>query len=130
MLDVQDIVKQNCIHKIQKNDKIGLGDDPVSDNLKANKALKWLSLSGVLAFVAVFCEDLIGSMNYPGYNWMGRAVSDLTALDSPSRVIAAGFFGASAMLGALFGGVVVVYFSSRANRLFRIGTYLSLIGAW
>lgn len=97
-------------------------------DLKANKALKWLSLSGVLAFVAVFCEDLIGSMNYPGYNWMGRAFSDLTALDSPSRVIAAGFSGASAMLGALFGGVVVVYFSSRANRSFRIGTYLSLIG--
>ena len=54
----------------------------MSDNLKSNKALKWLSLSGVLAFAAYFCMDLIGSTNYPGYDWMNQAVSDLTALDS------------------------------------------------
>ena len=36
-------------------------------------------------------HDVIGARSYPGYEWMKQAVSDLTAADAPSFVVASGF---------------------------------------
>ena len=36
-------------------------------------------------------HDIIGAMNYSNYNCLSQAVSDLTAIDAPSFVIASGF---------------------------------------
>ncbi len=47
-------------------------------------------LSGIAGAVFYLLHDIVGAMNYPGYNWMSQAVSDLTATDAPSFAIASG----------------------------------------
>lgn len=51
----------------------------------------WLCLSGILSIIFYLLHDIIGAMNYPGYNWLSQAVSDLTATDATSFVIASGY---------------------------------------
>ena len=47
-------------------------------------------VSGVLCVIFYLLHDVIGAMNYPGYDVMRQAVSDLTATDAPSFAIASG----------------------------------------
>ena len=49
------------------------------------------AVSGVISVIFYFLHDFIGAMNYPGYNWMSQACSDLTAADAPSYVAASGY---------------------------------------
>lgn len=54
-------------------------------NLKINNIM---FISGPLAFTFYVLHDVLGSLNYPGYNAMTQAVSDLTAANAPSIWIA------------------------------------------
>ncbi|MGN0665511.1 MAG: DUF998 domain-containing protein [Huintestinicola sp.] len=49
---------------------------------------KAVYLSGPLAFVCYLLHDILGSINYPGYDPFTQAVSDLTAENAPSLWIA------------------------------------------
>ena len=51
-------------------------------------AENWLCLSGIIAGVFYFLHIILGTINYPGYNSLAQAVSDLTAMNSPSYMIA------------------------------------------
>jgi hypothetical protein len=62
--------------------------------------INWISLTGVVAVFFYFAHVVLGRMGYDGYNWMAQAISDLTALDSPSYIVASRF---SALYGALAG---------------------------
>ena len=64
---------------------------------------KWTMILGIANAVFYLLHDIIGGLNYPGYNWMEQAVSDLTAVDSPAREIAKIFTG---LHGALLGAVL------------------------
>ena len=66
--------------------------------MKNKKLINWLCLCGVLSIIFYLLHDIIGAINYPGYNWMSQAVSDLTAADAPSFVIASGFTKVYAIL--------------------------------
>ena len=46
------------------------------------------AVSGLLSVLFYILHDVIGGLNYPGYDWMTQAVSDLTATDAPSYAIA------------------------------------------
>lgn len=48
------------------------------------------AVSGILCVVFYLLHDVIGAMNYPGYDFMRQAVSDLTATDAPSFAVASG----------------------------------------
>ena len=48
--------------------------------MEKKKLINWLCLSGVLSVIFYLLHDVVGAMNYPGYNWMSQAVSDLTAI--------------------------------------------------
>jgi len=48
-------------------------------------------VSGVLCVLFYLLHDVIGAMNYPGYDFMRQAVSDLTAVDAPSFAVASGY---------------------------------------
>ncbi len=49
------------------------------------------SVSGIISVIFYFLHDFIGALNYPGYNWMSQACSDLTAVDAPSYVVSSGY---------------------------------------
>jgi hypothetical membrane protein len=84
----------------------------------------WFSLFGLVAFVFYFLHVFVGQANYPGYDWMRQAVSDLTAADSASYMVASRFsslYGLFSCLGTLFLCLVV---RGRFNKVMRIGMYL------
>ena len=56
-----------------------------------SKLLRLLSLSGVIAAVFYFLHVYFGIQNYPNYNSLSQAVSDLTATDAPSFSLLQGF---------------------------------------
>ena len=65
-----------------------------------NESIKyWLLICGILNVVFYLLHDCIGARFYPGYNWMAQAVSDLTATDAPSRLIASELTKIHAILG-------------------------------
>jgi hypothetical membrane protein len=56
--------------------------------MKSRTFENWLCLSGVAACVFYFMHVFIGAANYPGYDWVKQAVSDLTAEGSASYMVA------------------------------------------
>lgn len=68
---------------------------------KQLRLCRWFCLTGVLGAVFYLLHDVVGAMNYPGYNWMGQAVSDLTATDAPSFAIASGLSSVYGMLSCV-----------------------------
>lgn len=84
----------------------------------------WISLSCVIAFLFYFLHVIIGQNNYPDYNWMKQAVSDLTAIDSPSYGIAlrySSLYGAFACIGCFS---LCILIREKFNRQLRVGIYL------
>lgn len=95
--------------------------------MKSRNIENWFSLFGVVAFIFYFLHVFIGQAYYPGYNWLSQAVSDLTAADSASYMIATRYsslYGMFSCIAALFLCVIV---RKRFNKTFRIGIYLYAI---
>ena len=83
----------------------------------------WVLISGILTVVFYVLHDVIGSMNYPGYDWKTQAVSDLTAVDAPSRGVAGGLttcYGICSCLCCAFLTVMV----KDVRKSLRLGIYL------
>jgi len=96
----------------------------------STKLVRLLSLSGVVAAVFYFLHVYVGIQNYPNYNSLSQAVSDLTAIDAPSFVIASRFsslYSLFAVLGCTFLCLLV---SNQINKTFRLGIYLYTIMNW
>lgn len=58
------------------------------NKMKNKTLINYLCLSGIISVIFYLLHDIIGAMNYPNYNWLSQAVSDLTAANSPSFIIA------------------------------------------
>lgn len=87
----------------------------------------WLSLSGVIAVMVYFLHVYIGQMNYPGYDWMRQAVSDLTAVDAPSYLIASRYTSIYGSLSCLCCIVLCILIQHTETKTFRLGIYLYTI---
>ena len=92
-----------------------------------SRLVRLLSLSGVVAAVFYSLHVYLGIQNYPGYSSLSQAVSDLTAIDAPSYIIASRFSALYSMFSVL--GCIFVYLivSSHANKTFRLGVGLYAI---
>ena len=95
--------------------------------MKNKKLINYLSLSGVASIVFYLLHDIVGAMNYPGYNWTSQAVSDLTATDAPSFVIASGFVAVYKILGCLCCVLLCVLIGGERKKSLRLGVYLFAI---
>ncbi|MCL2008179.1 MAG: DUF998 domain-containing protein [Treponema sp.] len=81
-------------------------------------------LSGIIGLVFYILHDLVGAMYYPNYNRMSQAVSDLTAIDAPSFVIASGLSSIYGIFSCLCCSMVCIVVQNRANKFLRLGVYL------
>ena len=95
--------------------------------MKNKKLINYLSLSGVASIVFYLLHDIVGAMNYPGYNWTSQAVSDLTATDAPSFVIASGFVTVYKILSCLCCALLCVLIGDERKKSLRLGVYLFAI---
>jgi len=92
--------------------------------MKPKKLINWFCLSGVISFVFYILHDVVGAMYYPNYDWMSQAVSDLTAADAPSFMIASGLSSIYGLFGCLCCALVCIVIQGQANRFLRLGVYL------
>lgn len=92
--------------------------------MKNKKLINWLCLSGVLSIVFYLLHDIIGAINYPGYNWLSQAVSDLTATDAPSLVIASGLSTIYKILNCLCCALLCILIQNNKEKKLRYGIYL------
>lgn len=92
--------------------------------MKKKKLINWLCLSGILSVIFYLLHDVIGTMNYSGYNWMSQAVSDLTATDSPSFVIASGYVTVYKILNCLCCALLCILLKNEKSKCLKIGVYL------
>ena len=83
----------------------------------------WTSVCRSLGMVFYLLHDVIGAANYPGYQWMRQAVSDLTATDAPSFIIARSLSG----IHGIFIGICCAFLCvmvMNAVKSLKIGIYL------
>ena len=92
--------------------------------MEKKKLINWLCLSGVLSIIFYLLHDVVGAMNYPGYNWMSQAVSDLTATDSPAFVIASGYVTIYKIFSCICSVLVCILVKNETKKTLRIGIYL------
>ena len=94
----------------------------------------WLLLSGILNVVFYLLHDCIGAMNYPGYNWMAQAVSDLTAVDASSRIIASALSNIGGIFTCIVCTLICIHinelWSKTSEKVLRLGVYLFVIMHW
>ena len=92
--------------------------------MKNKKLINWLCLSGFISIIFYLLHDIVGAINYPGYNWMSQAVSDLTAIDAPSFVVASGFVTVYKTLNCLCCALLCILIKSEKKKSLRLGVYL------
>lgn len=83
----------------------------------------WAALCGILSIIFYLLHDVVGAMNYPGYQWTRQAVSDLTATDAPSFVIARALSGIHGIFTCVCCAFLCVM-AMNARKSLRIGVYL------
>lgn len=79
---------------------------------------KILLVCGILASLLYVGATILGAMQWKDYDWTTRSVSELFALDAPSRTVVATAFLVYGVLMIAFG--VGVWMSAGHNRALRI----------
>src|SRR3954454_5430231 len=73
---------------------------------------------GIASSVLYVAATIIGAMQWQGYRWTSQSVSELFALDAPSRPVVATAFLAYGVLVSAFGWGV--WLSARPKRSLRV----------
>lgn len=92
--------------------------------MKNRRLINYLCLSGIISIVFYLLHDIVGSMNYPGYSFISQAVSDLTATDSPSFVVASGFVTVYKIFNCLCCALLCILVKNENKKSFKLGVYL------
>ena len=92
--------------------------------MKKKKLINWLCLSGILSVMFYLLHDIIGAMHYSNYNWLSQAVSDLTATDAPSFVIASGFATVYKIFNCLCCALLCILIKNESKKNLKLGIYL------
>ena len=92
--------------------------------MKKRKLINWLCLTGIISLIFYILHDVIGSINYNGYNWTRQAVSDLTATDSPVYGIAHSLSLVYGILSCLCSLLVCILVKKEEKKTLRLGVYL------
>ena len=100
------------------------------DNKK--KLINWLGLIGIIQLISYTAAVVFSPTAFPGYDWKSMAVSDLSAVDAPSRMLweqLSAFYGVRSVVCST---CVSVYVSDKkvSTKLFRLGVYLFTIMNW
>ncbi|MBR0513369.1 MAG: DUF998 domain-containing protein [Clostridia bacterium] len=95
----------------------------MKNNMIIRKMGIWACVCGILSVVFYLLHDIIGAVNYPGYQWTKQAVSDLTALDAPSFPVARALSG----IHGIFTGICCAFLCvmlSNARKSLKAGIFL------
>ena len=88
------------------------------------KLVNYLCLSGIISVLFYIAHDVIGAMKYPEYNWMSQAVSDLTATDAPSFIVASSYVAVYKILCSICCIALCIIIKNEKKKSLRLGVYL------
>lgn len=87
-------------------------------------------LLGVLSLISYTAAVVFSPLDYPGYDWMSQAVSDLSAVNAPSArlwdMLAAVYNSCSIVCVTL----VCVYIQGKLKKSLRVGIYMFAVMSW
>ena len=96
------------------------------------KLINWLGFIGIIQLISYTAAVVFSPTAFPGYDWKSMAVSDLSAVDAPSRMLweqLSAFYGVGSVVCST---CVSIYVSDKkvSTKLFRLGVYLFTIMNW
>jgi len=98
---------------------------------KSSKSLiNWLGLLGIASFVSYAVAVIFAPLAYPGYDWMSRAVSDLSAANAPSLALWHQLSGLYGVAGITCIMMVCVAIQGKLNKTLRLGIYIFAAMFW
>ena len=90
----------------------------------------WLGLLGVVSFLSYSVAVIFSPMAYPSYNWMAQAVSDLSAVNAPSRMLWIQLASLHGVCGIVCIMAVCIFIQGKLNKILRIGIYCFATMNW
>ncbi|MBQ9870167.1 MAG: DUF998 domain-containing protein [Ruminococcus sp.] len=97
----------------------------------ANRTLiNWIGILGVIALISYAAAVIFSPLDYPGYNWMKQAVSDLSAENAPSKMLwkqLAALYDKCTLVCLM---AVCVFIKGKLNKPLRAGIYLFTVMSW
>ena len=99
---------------------------------ETDRALRLCGALGVVSLLSYAAAVLFSPLAYPGYDWMSQAVSDLSALDAPSRELWGQLACLHAPCGIACCTAAAIYAgkSSDKDRLLVVGIFLFALMNW
>lgn len=99
-------------------------------SVKKKNFLNYCGLLGIVALLSYTVAVVFSSLDYPGYNWMAQAVSDLSAANAPSLRLwnqLSSLYNISILICAM---MVCAGIQGKGSRLLRSGIYLFTAMEW
>nr|WP_307990764.1 DUF998 domain-containing protein [uncultured Niameybacter sp.] len=92
--------------------------------------IHWLGLLGVISLVSYTAAVVLSPLAYPGYNWIAQAVSDLSATNSPSKMLWSQLTSLYGVCGMISIMMVCVFIENKLTKNLRLGIYLFAVMNW
>lgn len=99
-------------------------------SVKKKNFLNYCGLLEIVALLSYTVAVVFSPLDYPGYNWMAQAVSDLSAANAPSLRLwnqLSSLYNISILICAM---MVCVGIQGKGSRLLRSGIYLFTAMEW
>ena len=99
-------------------------------SVKKKNFLNYCGLLGIVALLSYTVAVVFSPFDYPGYNWMAQAVSDLSAANAPSLRLwnqLSSLYNISILICAM---MVCAGIQGKGSRLLRSGIYLFTAMEW
>ena len=99
--------------------------------MKSSKTLiHWLGLLGLVSFFSYAAAVIFAPLAYPGYDWKSQAVSDLSAINAPSRMLWDQLASLYGVCGIVCIMAVCIVIQGKLSKSLRLGIYLYAVMLW
>lgn len=99
-------------------------------NMRKKNFMNYCGLLGIVALLSYTVAVVFSPLDYPGYNWMAQAVSDLSASNAPSLGLwnqLSSLYNICTLICAM---MVCAGIQEKGSRLLRSGIYLFTAMEW
>ena len=93
---------------------------------RKGSAVRLLLACGVASSLVYLVTDVVGALSYPGYDYAGQAISEMSAIDAPTADLLAPFITLYGILFALFAAGVWIVAGRRRRLRWSAGFMVAL----
>ena len=99
-------------------------------NMRKKNFMNYCGLLGIVALLSYTVAVVFSPLDYPGYNWMAQAVSDLSASNAPSLGLWNQLSSLYSICTLICAMMVCAGIQGKGSRLLRTGIYLFTAMEW